>query len=351
MSAVHGALAGQDPAALRPATHPSLYFIGVSTGHSSIMHVFPAWARHLGLGDVRIVGIDLPLHAPPADYRRVVQFLKTDPLSLGALVTTHKIDLYAACRDLFDEVDAYALALGETSCLSKRGGRFVCHAKDPVSAGLAVDGFLPPGHFERTGAAAFLMGAGGASIALSCHLMQAARGADRPGRLVISDPSAQRLQEIARIHQALGALDIPCEYRLVDGSAGNDALLAQQPPGTLVVNATGLGKDRPGSPLSDAAEFPLRAVAWEFNYRGHLRFLDQARRQQASRGLQVEDGWTYFIHGWTRVIAEVFGIGIATDGPGFDALSRIAGQVHQPAPSDAAMAAATSHSHTTRRHS
>ena len=53
MSAVHGALAGQDPAALRPATHPSLYFIGVSTGHSSIMQVFPAWARHLGLGDVQ----------------------------------------------------------------------------------------------------------------------------------------------------------------------------------------------------------------------------------------------------------------------------------------------------------
>lgn len=326
---------GRDGAALHPATRPSFYFIGVSTGHSAIMRVFPAWARHLGLGDVQIKGIDLPLHAPAEDYRRVVQFLKTDPLSLGALVTTHKIDLYAACRDLFDEADAYARALGETSCLSKRAGRFICHAKDPVTAGLAVDGFVPRGHFERTAAPAFLMGAGGSSIALSCHLMQAARGADRPSRIVISDPLAGRLDEMARIHRAL-ALDIPCAYERVEGCAGNDALLARLRPGALVVNATGLGKDGPGSPLSDAAVFPLRAVAWELNYRGQLRFLDQARGQRAGRGLQVEDGWTYFIHGWTRVIAEVFGIDIAVAGPQFDALCRIAEQAARPVPTPAA---------------
>ena len=78
-------------------------------------------------------------------------FLKADPLSLGALVTTHKIDLFAACRDLFDEIDPHARLMGETSCLSKRGGRLVCHAKDPISSGLAIDGFLAPDHFTRTG--------------------------------------------------------------------------------------------------------------------------------------------------------------------------------------------------------
>jgi shikimate dehydrogenase len=35
-------------------------------------------------------------------------------------------------------------------------------------------------------------------------------------------------------------------------------------------------------------------------------FLEQARRQQAARSLTVEDGWIYFLHGWSAVVAEVF---------------------------------------------
>lgn len=329
------AISGLDAQALRAAQRPTFYFIGVTTGQSSIMKVFPAWAQHLGLGDVRMAGIDFPLHAPAADYRRVVQFLKADPLSLGALVTTHKIDLYAACQDLFDQTDLYARTMGETSCLSKRNGQFVCHAKDPITAGLAVDGFLPQRHFERSGAEVFAIGAGGSTIALTCHLMQASRGANRPGRVLVSDRSEERLDEIHRIHRELD-LDVACDYRLVSRSEDNDALLAQLKPGAFVINATGLGKDRPGSPLTDAAVFPERAIAWDLNYRGQLVFLDQARRQQAARGLQVEDGWTYFLYGWTRVIAEVFDIEIATAGPGFDALSRIAEQAGKPATTTAA---------------
>ena len=104
----------------------------------------------------------------------------------------------------------------------------------------------------------------------------------------------------------------------------NDAVLAGLKPGSLIINATGLGKDAPGSPLTDAAVFPDRAIAWDLNYRGDLLFLDQARAQAAARQLQVEDGWTYFIHGWTQVIAEVFDIDIPVRGPGFDAIAAIA---------------------------
>jgi hypothetical protein len=133
-----------------PATAPTLYFIGVTTAKSSIMKVFPAWASALGLNGAVIKGIDFPLHADPAAYREAVEFIKSDPLSQGALVTTHKIDLYKACRDLFDEIDPHARFMEETSCLSKRGGKLVCHAKDPISSGLALDNFLPGRHFERT---------------------------------------------------------------------------------------------------------------------------------------------------------------------------------------------------------
>jgi shikimate 5-dehydrogenase len=178
-----------------PASRATMYFIGVSTGQSSIMKVFPEWVRYLGLGRVAMLGIDFRPHAPGEAYREAVEFLKGDPLSRGALVTTHKIDLYAACRDLFDEIDPFARTMGETSCLSKQDRRLICHAKDPISSGL-------------------------------------------PWRLV---------------------------------------------------------------------------------------FLRQARAQNEARHLQVEDGWTYFIHGWTRVIAEVFHID--TRGPEFDRISQIAASV------------------------
>lgn len=315
----------------QPAERPTFYFIGVTTAQSSIMRVFPEWARHLGLGDVVIKGIDFQPHASAWEYREAVEFLKHDPLSLGALVTTHKIDLYAACRDLLDEIDPYAQIMGETSCLSKRNGKFICHAKDPITSGLAIDGFLHEQHFARTGAEVFSMGAGGSTIALTWHLMQKERGADRPSRVIVSNRSASRLEEIERIHHEL-RLDVPCEYVVAPDASDNDAVLTTLSPGALVINATGLGKDAPGSPLSDAALFPERAVAWDLNYRGNLVFLDQARAQETTRALQVEDGWTYFIYGWTRVIAEVFHVDVPVRGAEFDEISRIAAQAGKPAP-------------------
>ncbi|MBN9058859.1 shikimate dehydrogenase family protein [Kaistia sp. MMO-174] len=307
----------------QPAIRPTFYFIGVTTAKSSIMKVFPEWARHLGLGDVEMKGIDFVPHDEPERYREAVAFLKSDPLSLGALVTTHKLDLFAACRDMFDEIDPHALLMEETSCLSKRDGRLICHAKDPISSGLSIDGFLAPNHFADTGAELFSMGAGGSTIALTWHLMQRSRGADRPTRIVVSNRSQARLDHIAAIHRQLGT-DIPVEYRLAPRPEDNDAILAGMKPGSLVINATGLGKDAPGSPLTDQGVFPQRAVVWELNYRGDLVFLDQARAQEAALQLQVEDGWTYFIHGWTQVIAEVFDIEIPVSGPEFDAIAAIA---------------------------
>lgn len=308
----------------QPCTRPTLHFIGVSTAQSSIMRVFPAWARHLGLGDAGIHGIDFPLHADPAAYREAVTFIRNDPLSLGALVTTHKIDLFAACRDLFDEIDPFAALMHEVSCLSKRDGRLIAHAKDPLTAGLAVDGLLGSGYWARSGGAeAFVIGAGGSAIALTWHLMRPERAPDRPARLVVSDRSEARLTEIRHIHARIGST-LPVDYHLVTGPADNDALLAGLRPGSLVVNATGLGKDAPGSPLTDRASFPEGAIAWDLNYRGDLIFLDQARAQAASRGVTAHDGWTYFIHGWAQVIAEVFAIPIDPGAESLAALTAIA---------------------------
>ncbi|MBV9300364.1 MAG: shikimate dehydrogenase [Verrucomicrobia bacterium] len=312
------------------ATQPTMYFIGVSTGDSSIMKVFPRWAEYLGVPDAQLKGIDFPLGADPAAYRAAVEFIKSDPQSQGALVTTHKLDLFAACRDLFDEIDPHARRLRETSSLSKSKGKLVAHAKDPISAGLALDGFLPPNHWQKTGAEAFLIGAGGSSLATTWHLMCSEKDdRDRPSRILISDRQPSRLAEMRHLHADFGA-NVPVDYLQIASPADNDAVLRYLKPGSLVVNATGLGKDVPGSPLTDQAMFPERGIAWEFNYRGDLVFLRQARSQKEARGLQVEDGWTYFIHGWTRGIAEVFQLEIPVSGKKFDQLCEIAAMAGKP---------------------
>jgi shikimate 5-dehydrogenase len=309
---------------LVPAAEPTLYFIGVTTGQSSILRIFPRWTAELKLDPCRIIGVDLPLHAAPEAYRDVVAFIKADPLSRGALVTTHKIDLFAACRDLFDEVEELAALMGEVSCLSKRGGRLVASAKDPISAGLALEAFLPGRHFARTGAELFAMGAGGSAIAVTWNLMHPRRGDDRPSRVIVSNRSQPRLDSLRAIHAAFG-FGAPVEYVLAPTPDANDRVMAGLKPGALVVNATGLGKDAPGSPITDAARFPCDGLAWELNYRGDLVFLEQARRAAARQPLLIEDGWIYFLHGWTRVIAEVFAIDIPTSGPRFERLSELAG--------------------------
>ena len=274
-----------------PAERPTLYFIGVSTGQSSIMRIFPRWAEALSLGECDIRGIDFALHDRPAAYREAVGFIKQDRLSRGALVTTHKIDLLAASADLFDELDPFASAQREVSCLSKREGRLIGHAKDPVSSALALQALVPQGHWARTGGEVLVLGAGGATTAITWNLTEPGRGADRPSRIVVSDILPERLEALHRFHRGLGHT-IPVETAVSTGAAQSDALLAGLPPGSLVINATGLGKDRPGSPLSDSARFPQDGLAWDLNYRGDLLFLGQAEAQAnaGARGLRVADG-------------------------------------------------------------
>ena len=293
---------------LQAARFPAFYFIGVTTGQSSIMKVFPKWAEALGLR-AEIKGIDLPLHAPAEEYRKVAAFLKNDALSLGALVTTHKLDLFKSCRDIFDYIDPFAEKLEEVSCLSKKDGAFCAHAKDPISSGLALEAFVPPDFWKERGGEVLLLGAGGSSLAMSMYFSQQKFGDNVPRRITIANRSEPRL---VSARAALQGLNDRIEFRFLHcpTPADNDRLIAALPPYSLVVNATGLGKDAPGSPTTGAVAYPQNSLVWEINYRGDLLFMRQAQAQQKEKKLHVEDGWNYFIHGWTQVIAEVFHIDI-----------------------------------------
>ena len=112
----------------------------------------------IGHPEIVLEGIDHAIHDEPEHYRRSVAQIKYDPNSLGALVTTHKIDLYNAARDMFDYFDPYALATGEVSSISKRGDQLRGHAKDPITAGLSLDAIIEPGYFGKTGGQILCLG-------------------------------------------------------------------------------------------------------------------------------------------------------------------------------------------------
>jgi shikimate 5-dehydrogenase len=306
---------------LLPAEAPTIHFIGVSTSQSSIMKVFPEWAAQLGIDGANIHGIDLPLNAPPESYREVVSFIRNDRESQGALVTTHKIDLFRAARTQFDELDWFATAMHEISSISKRDGKLIGQAKDPVSAGRTLCSMLPENFWPGAAGPVLCMGSGGAGVAITWFLLQGEHCLGRPSQIIVSDISAERLDHLEQL------VNSPrLETKLIRSPEENDSIMRTLAPHALIINATGLGKDRPGSPITDGAGFPHRSIVWELNYRGALDFLQQARRQSESGKLRIHDGWDYFIHGWTGVISDVFAIEIPSDSATFQRLSRVAAQ-------------------------
>jgi shikimate dehydrogenase len=279
-------------------------FLGVTTGASAARRLFPSWATALGL-DAVLVGVDLPLRAAPEAYRRAVKDLVADADVAGALVTSHKVDLFDAAADQFSELDPYARLCGEVSCVVKSDGRLLGYAKDPVTADRALTDLLGTGYFRRTGGHVLCLGGGGAGAAITICLLTRDDQDDRPERVVVTDPRSERLTALRDAVARTG--DGETALECVETRSG-DRLLAGLPDGSLVINATGLGKDQPGSPLGDDARFPRHGVAWDLNYRGDLEFLDQARRQAADRELTVADGWEYFLHGWSEHMCAVFGL-------------------------------------------
>jgi shikimate dehydrogenase len=283
---------------------PTFYFIGVTTGKSSIMKVFPLWMKVLGREDIVMEGVDCKIHDEPEVYRRAVAQIKYDPLSLGALVTTHKIDLLNAARDMFEYLDPYAVITGEVSSISKLEDRLEGHAKDPLTSGASLDAIIEKDYFGKTNGNVLCFGAGGSGVATLLHLINKKDPGDRPKKFTFVNRSQGRLDHAREMVGGLKT-DIQIEYICNSDPLINDKIMAQFSPYSIIINATGMGKDTPGSPITWEGKFPLHAVAWEFNYRGELDFLHQSLAQVESRHIKVEDGWLYFVHGWTQVVAQV----------------------------------------------
>jgi len=314
-----------------PAQQPTMYFLGVSTGASSIMRIFPQWASELGLEDARLLGVDLPLGAEPERYRDWLAFLKADPNSRGALVTSHKLDVVAHAGDLFDYLDPFATAMREVSAIYKRDGKLLGAAVDADTSARSLAAIVP----DAFGADSevLILGGGGAALAIIWALLESTTVPEQPRRILVTDINRERLAHIRSVwNTKTAAQPSPCllETVLVKPGSHADDLMGRLPPGSMVINATGMGKDRPGSPLAGSSfeAWPNDGLAWELNYRGERLFLQQAEQARVAvrleSDLNVADGWRYFLLGWTRVIGLVFDREIPSEGPLFDRLAELA---------------------------
>jgi shikimate 5-dehydrogenase len=282
--------AGRHDANARVRPMADVLFVGVSTASSLIHRAMPAWQPLLPV-PCGVRGVDIARGSPASAFTALLDRLSGDDSAAGAVVTSHKVSLYQAGLLRFDWLDPLALACEEVNAIRRTPAGLLGWARDPVSVGRVVDRIWPSASGQ-----VICLGAGGTARALARYL-----GIARPRvRLDCADTDAAAVQRLT------GLAGWP-----VTGYAGGgpwDHLVGTAPAGSLIVNATGLGKDRPGSPVTSEVLFPQRATVWDLNYRGELDFLRQAQRQAAGSGLRVHDGWQLFCHGWAAALTVILGL-------------------------------------------
>jgi shikimate 5-dehydrogenase len=273
-------------------------FVGVDTSGSAVRAAFPRWLAAVGL-EGRLECVDLPLDSSIARYRDLVGSFRADDGVKGALVTSHKTALFEAAADLFDTIEPLASLAREISVVLPSRGGLTASVVEPFSIRACLEDMLTTSTWGP-GRDLLVLGAGGTASSLLISMFEATvRGhgsIPAPARVVLVDVLERRLAAARLLLDRL-APGVEVVTLVNEAAAGVDplALVGQ---GALVVNATGLGKDRPGSPIELPAAWPRGAIVWECNYRGERPFLRDALAQAATRDLHVHDGWQLFLHGW-----------------------------------------------------
>ena len=166
-----------------------------------------------------------------------------------------------------------------------------------------MESILGKNHWQlHPKAEAMVLGCGGAGTAIIEQLLSGEEG-NTPQKITGLEYNRVRLEKVRNDFSNTKKLILE-ESELSGENA--QGIMTRLPPQSLIVNATGMGKDLPGSPVPKSIDFPEQVIVWELNYRGSLEFYQHAKEQEASRKLWVDDGWDYFLLGWSSVMEEIF---------------------------------------------
>lgn len=293
-----------------------MYFVGVSTQYSIINKIFPRWMEVLGF-KVRLQGVDIPLNASANIYRNCAKKIKESQNILGALITTHKIAMYSYANDVFDVLSDSAKEFKEIGAIYKRNNMMSGEATDIISVNKAFKSILDKVNNDNSDFC--ILGCGGAGIALGYTILKFYNS--RFKKIIMTDVNLDRIEQARKV---LLSYDKDKKLQLIHVKSvqDNDIIISNISNKSFVVNATGVGKDIQGSPVSNTVQFPYGGCIWEYNYRGNLEYMKQAEQQALEKQLSIYNGFEYFIYGWTTVISRILNINLPQDT--FDILSDIA---------------------------
>jgi shikimate dehydrogenase len=289
-----------------------IWFVGVSTAGSTALTAFPSWARSLNL-DAVLVGVDVDQNAPSDAYRQLVARFRASADVIGAVITGHKARFFEAAGDQLDAVSDAARACREISVLRRDADRICGTAIEVRSSGTALTELIPADHWATSAGELLILGTGGTAAALIAAIFDSPRaGSGCPPAVHLIDLVPDRAERLA---EHLGHLS-PGTAVSVQGVDQAGSVLARLPAASLIVNATGVGKDVPGSPIPLPAQWPDQATFWEINYRGELPLLKDATAQTPARQLNVHDGWKLFIAGWIEALGAILDRQLTTEDRG-----------------------------------
>lgn len=280
-----------------------IWFVGIRTAGSAAVRAFPAWMDVLG-SDARLSCADLPLDSSADAYRELVRAFAASEDAIGAVITGHKARLFEHARDELDVVDEPAWACRELSVLYRRGVQVHGTAIEIDSTRQALATIAPAAHWRTTGGELLVLGAGGTAAALLAAIFTDGEGRrDGPRRVHLFDVVADRARQLSELVASWSPRTTVTAHPATDAGM----VMAGLAPHSLIVNATGVGKDTPGSPVTLPAAWPRHAIFWEVNYRGELAMLGDAIAAAPERELRVHDGWSLFIAGWAEALGTMLG--------------------------------------------
>ena len=150
-----------------------------------------------------------------------------------------------------------------------KNGKLIGHAKDPITSGKAMESILGKNHWQaHPKAEAMVLGCGGAGTAIIEQLLSREEE-NTPQKITGLEHNRGRLEKVRNDFSNTKKLILQESGPTGDALAG---IMTRLPPNSLIVNATGMGKDLPGSPVPKSIDFPEQVIVWELNYRGSLEF-------------------------------------------------------------------------------